>query len=66
MLDLDEQIPNMKVIHVAGTKGKVITIFSNESKFICLISQESFANTKNFKLKASFSCHFFPFFKKLL
>lgn len=48
MLDLDEQIPNMKVIHVAGTKGKVITIFSNESKFICLISQESFANTKKF------------------
>jgi len=25
MLDLEEQISNMKIIHVAGTKGKVIS-----------------------------------------
>lgn len=40
MLDLDEQISNMKVIHVAGTKGKVMSIAFDERKFICLIHKK--------------------------
>jgi len=27
MLDLEEQISNMKIIHVAGTKGKVVSFY---------------------------------------